>query len=55
VNSEEAVWECVLRWVNHNPEKRKGNIVELMKKVKLGLLGTVLPRRYNGSPLSGGK
>jgi hypothetical protein len=38
VKSEEAVWECFLRWVNHDPEKRKGNIVELLKKVRLRLM-----------------
>jgi kelch-like protein 10 len=38
VNDEEVVWDCVLRWINHDEENRKGYIVELIKKVKLGRL-----------------
>jgi kelch-like protein 10 len=38
VKSEEVVWSCVLRWINHDKESRKGKIVELIKKVRLGLL-----------------
>jgi kelch-like protein 10 len=38
VKSEEVVWDVVLRWINHDRENRKGNIVELIKKVRLGLL-----------------
>lgn len=40
VKSEEAVWECALRWVNHDPENRKHHIVTLMKSIRLGLLDT---------------
>ncbi|PSN47135.1 Kelch-like protein 10 [Blattella germanica] len=40
VKSEEVVWDCVLRWINHDPDKRKGHIVELMKNIRLGLLDT---------------
>jgi kelch-like protein 10 len=32
------VWEGVLRWINHDTENRKCHLVELMKKVWLGLL-----------------
>jgi kelch-like protein 10 len=35
---EEVVWECMLRWIDHDAENRKGHIVELMKNVRLGLL-----------------
>jgi kelch-like protein 10 len=38
VMNEEVVWEVVLRWINHDMEERKGDIVGLMKKVRLGLL-----------------
>jgi hypothetical protein len=38
VNSEEVVWASVLRWINHDKENRKGNTVELIKKVRLELL-----------------
>jgi kelch-like protein 10 len=38
VKSEEVVWNGVLRWINHDIENRKGNIVELIKKVRLELL-----------------
>jgi kelch-like protein 10 len=38
VKNEEVVWDYVLRWINHDEENRKGYIVELMKKVRLGLL-----------------
>jgi kelch-like protein 10 len=38
VKNEEVVWDCVLRWINHDKENRKVYIVELMKKVRLGRL-----------------
>jgi kelch-like protein 10 len=38
VTSEQVVWDVVLRWINHDEENRKGSIVELIKKVRLGLL-----------------
>lgn len=40
VRSEETVFDCVLRWINHDPDGRKQNIVPLMKCVRLGLLST---------------
>jgi kelch-like protein 10 len=40
VKCEEVVWEAVLRWINHDTQNRRGNIVDLMKKVRLGLLDT---------------
>ncbi|XP_067009753.1 kelch-like protein 10 isoform X2 [Anabrus simplex] len=40
VKSEEVVWDCVLRWINHDPENRKMHIVDLMKNIRLGLLDT---------------
>jgi hypothetical protein len=38
VMNEQSVWECVLRWIDHDTENRKGHIVDLMKNVRLGLL-----------------
>jgi kelch-like protein 10 len=38
VKHEEVVWECILRWIDHDVENRKGHIVDLMKNVRLGLL-----------------
>jgi hypothetical protein len=35
---EETVWECVLRWIDHDTDNRKGHIVDLLKKMRLGLL-----------------
>ncbi|XP_047370255.1 kelch-like protein 10 isoform X3 [Vespa velutina] len=40
VKSEETVWELVLKWINHDPDARKGHIVELMQNIRLGLLNT---------------
>ncbi|XP_021913789.1 kelch-like protein 10 [Zootermopsis nevadensis] len=38
VKNEKVVWECVLRWINHDVDNRKGHIVGLLKGVRLGLL-----------------
>jgi hypothetical protein len=38
VMSEEIEWDGVLRWINYDKENRKGNIVGIIKKVRLGLL-----------------
>jgi kelch-like protein 10 len=35
---EEMVWECVLRWIDHENGNRKGHIVDLLKNIRLGLL-----------------
>ncbi|XP_021936935.1 kelch-like protein 10 [Zootermopsis nevadensis] len=32
---EETVWECILRWINHDPDNRKGHIAGLLKGVRL--------------------
>ncbi|XP_021928737.1 kelch-like protein 10 [Zootermopsis nevadensis] len=31
---EETVWECILRWINHDPDNRKGHIAGLLKGVR---------------------
>ncbi|KDR15171.1 kelch-like protein 10 [Zootermopsis nevadensis] len=38
VEDEKVVWECILRWINHDPDNRKGHIADLLKGVRLGLL-----------------
>jgi kelch-like protein 10 len=38
VKDEKIVWECVLRWSNHDTDNRKGHIVDLLKNIRLGLL-----------------
>ncbi|XP_021929987.1 kelch-like protein 10 isoform X2 [Zootermopsis nevadensis] len=38
VKDEKLVWDCILRWIDHDTENRKGHIAELMKNVRLGLL-----------------
>lgn len=40
VKNEETVWELILYWIDHNPEKRKGHIVDFMRNIRLGLLDT---------------
>jgi kelch-like protein 10 len=36
--NEKMVWECVLRWIDHDTDNRKGHIVYLLKNIRLGLL-----------------
>jgi hypothetical protein len=38
VKNESIVWECVLRWIDHDTDNRKGHIVDLLKNIRLGLL-----------------
>jgi hypothetical protein len=38
VKNEKMVWECVLRWIDHDTDNRKGHIVDLLKNIRLGLL-----------------
>jgi hypothetical protein len=35
------VWDRILREIIHDPENGKGNIMDLMNKIRLGLLVTV--------------
>ncbi|XP_021938931.1 kelch-like protein 10, partial [Zootermopsis nevadensis] len=37
VKDEKVVWECILRWLNHDPDNRKDQITGLLKCVRLGL------------------
>jgi hypothetical protein len=38
VRHEGIVWDCVLRWIKHDPVNRRGHIVELMKNIRMGLM-----------------
>ncbi|KDR14319.1 Kelch-like protein 10 [Zootermopsis nevadensis] len=38
MKEERFVWECILRWVNHDQDIRKGYIAALSKGVRLGLI-----------------
>jgi hypothetical protein len=38
VKNEKMVWECVLRWIDHDTDNREGHIVDLLKNIRLGLL-----------------
>ncbi|KAK3108652.1 hypothetical protein FSP39_012601 [Pinctada imbricata] len=40
VKNEELVFEAVLRWIEYDPEHRKGHIARLLKCIRLGLLTT---------------
>jgi kelch-like protein 10 len=37
VKHEEVVWECILRWINHDALNRKGNMLKLFRRLRLGL------------------
>lgn len=40
VKNEETVFECLIRWINYDPPRRKHHILSLLKTVRLGLLST---------------
>ncbi|XP_049799963.1 kelch-like protein 10 [Schistocerca nitens] len=40
LRSEEAAWECVLRWMQHDPAGRREHLLPLLRAVRLGLLDT---------------
>ena len=40
VKNEEMVWEAAMRWIRHNEEARKDNIVELLSQIRTGLMET---------------
>lgn len=35
---EEPVWECCLRWIEHDPDGRREYVQQLLQGVRLGLL-----------------
>ncbi|XP_074659238.1 kelch-like protein 10 [Tubulanus polymorphus] len=40
VKNEEAVFETVIKWIDHDPDSRKECIIDLLKVVRMGLLNT---------------
>ena len=40
VKSEEVVFECIVRWIQHDAKNRKQHIAKLLKCIRLGLLST---------------
>lgn len=38
VSSEKIVFDCVLRWINHEPEKRSQYLAKVMQHVRFGLM-----------------
>lgn len=40
VKNEEIVFECIIRWINHDLENRKQHISKLLRCIRLGLLST---------------
>lgn len=38
IKDERIAWECVVKWIDHFPEKRAVHLTKLMRSVKLGLL-----------------
>jgi hypothetical protein len=36
------VWECVVRWIDHDAEKRKIHLTKLMRAVRMGLLSNAV-------------
>ncbi|XP_041366387.1 kelch-like protein 10 [Gigantopelta aegis] len=40
VRNEELVFEAVLRWIDYDPDRRKGHIARLLRTIRLGLLTT---------------
>jgi kelch-like protein 10 len=51
VRNENIVWECILRWIDHDSDNRKGHIVDLLKNIKLGLLDRNFLRENVSIPL----
>jgi kelch-like protein 10 len=52
VKNEYIVWECVLRWIDHDTDNRKGHIVALLKNIRLGLLDTDILHENVSIPLN---
>jgi kelch-like protein 10 len=53
VENEKMVWECILRWTDHDTDNRKGNILDLLKNIRLGLLDRDFLTENVSIPLKG--
>ncbi|XP_021930771.1 kelch-like protein 10 [Zootermopsis nevadensis] len=51
MKEERFVWECILRWVNHDQDIRKGYIAALSKGVRLGLIDKYFVLKKVSMPL----
>jgi kelch-like protein 10 len=51
VKNENIIWKCVLRWIDHATDNRKGHIVDLLKNIRLGLLDRNYLRENVSIPL----
>jgi kelch-like protein 10 len=51
VKNEKMVWECVLRWIDHDTDNRKCHTVDLLKNIRLGLLDRNFIRKNVSIPL----
>ena len=40
VRNEELVFDAVCRWIDFDPERRRGHMARLLKTIRLGLLTT---------------
>lgn len=40
VKNEEIVFDCIIRWTNHDLDNRKQHIAKLLRCIRLGLLST---------------
>ena len=40
VRNEELVFDSVCRWIDFDPERRRGHMARLLKTIRLGLLTT---------------
>lgn len=38
VRHERLVWECCVRWIDHDPEKRTCHLMKLMSGIRFGLM-----------------
>lgn len=40
VKDEAIVWQCCLRWIDHDVDNRKQHVSKLLRGIRLGLMNT---------------
>jgi kelch-like protein 10 len=45
VKDEQIVWECCIKWIDHDADKRINHLCRLLKAVRLGLLNKTVSSR----------
>jgi kelch-like protein 10 len=40
MRSEEAAFDAIMQWIDHNPSERANHIITLLGKLRLGLMDT---------------